>query len=317
MTFINSKNIVIWGDFMLDIVVKVSSKSDVNINGIIPTFLVKKYNYMAGGAGTVARLLISTGSFVNCIGLIGDDWAGLLLHKILSKKNKQEYLFVEHTNTRVRIYVDDEKRLFMRFDIEGADKNTTYKLLKKNIANSVISTDILAILDYNKGCLDYYSSSKIKAKKYTIASVKHKNIVNYLDADILVVNAKEQIDAKNKNRKIKERDIYYIISNIRKRKYINELIITCGSQGLYYESSEGKLYYFPPTANHVENTIGCGDTFIAGLLLGLHKNESILDSVSMGSYYAGLAAGYEGIAMPMLLDIKSFDSKEVQKVRKR
>lgn len=315
MTSDNDNSIVVLGDFMLDCFIQVFKKSNVNINGKMPIFLVRKYNYMPGGAGTVARLLISRGLRVNCIGLIGNDWAGLLLLNALSTKNYQKYLFMEHINTRVRTYISDEERPFIRLDIEGPDKNTTFELIKKNMINVKIITDILAIDDFNKGCGNDYSTV-VRAKKYTIVSVKNKNIDNYLNANILIVNAMEQIGCKKE--KINEEDILRVINNVRKHGYLNELIVTCGSHGLYYESSDNKLYYFPSIAKHIKNPIGCGDTFVAGLLLGLANNEAILYSVSIGVYYAGFAAEYPGIALTTLSNIKYIDYKrKIQKVRIR
>lgn len=293
----SSNRITIFGDYMLDIFIQACGKKEININGCIPSFLIKRYEYMPGGAGTVARLLISAKLSVNCVGLIGDDWAGRLLHNMLTNNNKQKYLFKEeHIDTRIRLYIIDAKGPFIRLDIEGPNKNVTSELIGENMKKVKINTDILAILDFNKGCGDC-SNMKVKSSRYMVASIKHRGIRNYLKADILVINVEEHIENK---KDITKKDIVSVTNNIRGQGYLGELIVTCGSFGLYYESFDGKLYHFPSKAKCVKNTIGCGDTFVAELLLGLNSKESILDSVSRGVYYSGLAAEYQGIALPIL-----------------
>ncbi|XP_054723338.1 ketohexokinase-like [Uloborus diversus] len=70
------------------------------------------------------------------------------------------------------------------------------------------------------------------------------------------------------------------------------LICSWGEKGACAKSSDGPLYVskaFPPT--NVVNTLGAGDTFIAGSIISLMKGKNMQDAIIMGCKIAGTKCG--------------------------
>jgi bifunctional ADP-heptose synthase (sugar kinase/adenylyltransferase) len=293
-------DVIIIGDYMLDIVLSSSSQRKITQAQGLPSFVVSACECLPGGAGTVSRLLISADVRVECVGIVGDDWAGTLVKKLLTinNKKKQHYLFKEAgTKTRVRAYLCDAKQPFVRIDQEGPTKKRTQELIRHNLRGKTFRAGILGICDFGKGGGSLYDCL-IEASTIVVASTKSSNVEKYRNVDILIVNAKEQCIGPVNN--LNERQIRNLIATIRSQGFLRDLIITDGKAGVFYSRTSQGLFHIKARPRRVRNTVGCGDTFFAALLLGLNQKETIMTSVLKGVYFSTLAAGHPSIALPAL-----------------
>ena len=114
MNFKNMKVVVI-GDFMIDHYVMGDSLR-MSPEAPVPVVLPKKEYSCPGGAGNVAMNLSSLGAEVHCVGVVGDDFFGLELIKILENEGivtKNIKKIKNHITTlKQRIYSNGEQVLF-------------------------------------------------------------------------------------------------------------------------------------------------------------------------------------------------------------
>ena len=64
------------------------------------------------------------------------------------------------------------------------------------------------------------------------------------------------------------------------------MIITMGSQGAVYASSDGESGYIPAQKVSVIDTTGCGDSFFAGVVIGLTYGKSLGEACAIGTRLA-------------------------------
>ena len=76
-----------------------------------------------------------------------------------------------------------------------------------------------------------------------------------------------------------------LLDRIRKAG-IPSMVVTMGSKGSVYASSEGECGYFPPEKVKVRDTSGAGDAFCAGVAVGLTYGKTLEESVRIGTQLA-------------------------------
>ena len=177
-------NILVIGDIMLDI----------NYNSIInrtapeaniPIYNINDVNYILGGASNVTQNLNYLGINVELISVIGNDYYGEIMKKILNDKQIQYHIFDDLRKTTQKHRIFNNNKISVRYDIEDtfdistelSSKIMSYIMNKQNI-------DAIVISDYNKGLLttqlckeiiDYANKNNI----YTFVDPKIKNVEKY------------------------------------------------------------------------------------------------------------------------------------------
>lgn len=274
MTKLIASSVGIIGDYMLDIHFDTVPAEDSNKNKT-EIFKIKNITYYPGGAGTIARLLNSTKMFdVNCIGTIGNDWAGKIIYDYFSSRNTQNFLVFNKNHTRLRGYLTSD--FINKFRIDRDPPASGYCNIPK------LELDYIVISDFNYGCNNISLENIIF--KLSIAAINNKNIKKYFFADFLVLNALEQIKGKNQ---VVAKDVVILTKAIRKNGYKKNIIITNNSDGLYLSLSNNNFYHINALRVNEKNPVGSGDTFVTGLLIGLDKGMSIINAVRVGAYLAG------------------------------
>ncbi|MBS1600203.1 MAG: carbohydrate kinase [Bacteroidetes bacterium] len=127
------------------------------------------------------------------------------------------------------------------------------------------------------------------------------------DVDLLKLNLGELelvtgwfSDYKNENERIKMLQEKFRIPNI---------VLTKGEAGsIFY--SDGKFYAHPGFKVELEDTIGSGDAFLAGLISKLSKGASPSDALEFASAMGALIASYTG-------SCPEYDIGEIQNIIKK
>ena len=88
-----------------------------------------------------------------------------------------------------------------------------------------------------------------------------------------------------------------------RRKGVKNVILTLGGDGVYVQPEAGEAFHLPAFAVEVSDTTGCGDSFSAGIIVGLTKGWDLKRSARFASAVAAKVAmglGSDG-------KLKSFD----------
>ncbi|RKZ31855.1 1-phosphofructokinase [bacterium] len=86
------------------------------------------------------------------------------------------------------------------------------------------------------------------------------------------------------------------------------VVISCGADGVYVLTAETGFHCYPPEVETV-NTVGSGDSLVAGIAWGLENGLSLEDAVCLGVACGTATAMAEGTAQGSLEDIENLRSQ--------
>ncbi|MDX4049020.1 D-glycero-beta-D-manno-heptose-7-phosphate kinase [Aliarcobacter skirrowii] len=313
MININFKpNILVIGDLMIDHYLW-GSCDRISPEAPVQVVNVKKENSVLGGAGNVINNLVSLGSSVEVISVIGDDSVANELKTLLSNIGVSfDNLVVEKgrkTSKKSRLMASNQQVL--RYDSESVDeisKNSSNKILEileKNIKN--YSAIILS--DYKKGVLTTTLTQDIiklanRHKIKVLADPKGKDFSKYKGAYTLTPNKKEAMEATNIDIK-DEKSLVEALKSLKQNCNLEVSLITLSEQGIAIFDDE--LFTSPTAAREVFDVTGAGDTVIASIAFALGNNLDIKDAIYFANLAAGVVVGKIGSATTTLDEIYEYE----------
>jgi len=306
--------ILVVGDLMIDKYLwgecdRVSPEAPVQIIN------VKKETKVLGGAGNVANNLISLGSKVDLLSVIGGCEISNELIKLFKEiKLSTDYLIVQKdrvTSKKTRIISAQQQ--VIRYDIESDEdinKDSEKNLI--DIFSSIINKFELVILsDYGKGVLTngvvqeiirIANSIGIKV----IVDPKGSDYSKYTSAYLLTPNKKEASEATGINIS-DEKSIKSSLAYLKKSCKLNTSLITLSEGGIAI--FDGQFRTHPTVAKEVFDVTGAGDTVIAALGYALATKQNIDSAVILANLAAGVVVGKIGSATASFEEIISYESK--------
>lgn len=315
MININFKpNILVIGDLMIDHYLW-GSCDRISPEAPVQVVNVKKENSVLGGAGNVINNLVSLGSSVEVISVIGDDSVANELKTLLSNIGVAfDNLVVEKgrkTSKKSRLMASNQQVL--RYDSESVDEisknsaNKILEILEKNIKN--YSAIILS--DYKKGVLTTTLTQDIiklanRNKIKVLADPKGKDFSKYKGAYTLTPNKKEAMEATNIDIK-DEKSLVEALKSLKQNCNLEVSLITLSEQGIAIFDDE--LFTSPTAAREVFDVTGAGDTVIASITFALSCGVDIKKAIYFANLAAGVVVGKIGSATASLDEIYEYESQ--------
>ncbi|MDX4060690.1 D-glycero-beta-D-manno-heptose-7-phosphate kinase [Aliarcobacter skirrowii] len=315
MININFKpNILVIGDLMIDHYLW-GSCDRISPEAPVQVVNVKKENSVLGGAGNVINNLVSLGSSVEVISVIGDDSVANELKTLLSNIGVSfDNLVVEKgrkTSKKSRLMASNQQVL--RYDSESVDEiskkssNKILEILEKNIKN--YSAIILS--DYKKGVLTTTLTQDIiklanRHKIKVLADPKGKDFSKYKGAYTLTPNKKEAMEATNIDIK-DEKSLVEALKSLKQNCNLEVSLITLSEQGIAIFDDE--LFTSPTAAREVFDVTGAGDTVIASITFALSCGVDIKKALYFANLAAGVVVGKIGSATASLDEIYEYESQ--------
>lgn len=315
MININFKpNILVIGDLMIDHYLW-GSCDRISPEAPVQVVNVKKENSVLGGAGNVINNLVSLGSSVEVISVIGDDSVANELKTLLSNIGVAfDNLVVEKgrkTSKKSRLMASNQQVL--RYDSESVDEiskkssNKILEILEKNIKN--YSAIILS--DYKKGVLTTTLTQDIiklanRHKIKVLADPKGKDFSKYKGAYTLTPNKKEAMEATNIDIK-DEKSLVEALKSLKQNCNLEVSLITLSEQGIAIFDDE--LFTSPTAAREVFDVTGAGDTVIASITFALSCGVDIKKALYFANLAAGVVVGKIGSATASLDEIYEYESQ--------
>ena len=72
------------------------------------------------------------------------------------------------------------------------------------------------------------------------------------------------------------------------------ILVSMGSAGALLLTEDGKIYHHSAMKGKVCNTVGCGDSMLAGFLSGFHKNHDMIEAFHLSLAAASANAFHDG-----------------------
>lgn len=299
----NKCRILVIGDLMIDEYVwgtvdRISPEAPVQIVS------VDKESYTLGGAGNVVNNLAALGAEVSVAGVIGTAADGdRLLERFKSLNTDAGGVIREPerpTTRKTRIIAANQHVLRIDRETKRDISDSTFITLNNFVAQKIPETDAVLISDYGKGLITIPFIRQILdiAKKYgkvTIADPKGLDFTKYKGVSLLTPNQKEAglaagIEINN------NQDLISAGHKLLKTTGIENLLITCGKDGMVLFERGNHPFTIKAEARQVFDVSGAGDTVLSAFGLAAASGLCFKDAAALANTAAGIVVAKLGTA---------------------
>lgn len=302
------KNIMVIGDMVADVYLegKIS-----RISREAPVLILEHQaeNVVPGGAANAVHNIAALGGNVYAVGIIGQDFAGRELVRILAEKKVMTAGLIEDserptiTKTRVMaggqatvrqqvVRIDREKKAPLSVEIESKVLQYIQANLKKMAA--------VVLSDYGSGTI----SPKIictvidMCKEAAIPCIvdSRYNIMAYEGVTVVKQNESEAAAAIGLDF-LNERSMAEAGKTLLARLNAEAVLITQGPDGMTLFEAGGNVTHIPVTnKSEVYDVTGAGDTVVAAMTLALAAGACYADAARLSNFAAGIVVKKPGTA---------------------
>lgn len=313
MIKLNKKpNILVIGDLMIDHYLW-GSCDRISPEAPVQVVNVKKESSVLGGAGNVINNLVTLGSVVDVISVIGNDSVANELKSLLEKIDvPTSNLVVENnrkTSKKSRLIASQQQVL--RYDMESIDdiNENSHKQIIQTLEKNINKYSSIILSDYGKGVLTTNLTKEIikianKNNIKVLVDPKGKDYSKYKGSYTLTPNKKEAMEATNIDIK-DESSLIEALKSLKTKCELEVSLITLSEQGIAIFDDE--LTIKPTVAREVYDVTGAGDTVIASIAFALGNNLDIKDAIYFANLAAGVVVGKIGSATTTLDEIYEYE----------
>jgi D-beta-D-heptose 7-phosphate kinase/D-beta-D-heptose 1-phosphate adenosyltransferase len=293
------------GDLMLDEFVY-GEVSRISPEAPAPVFAARRSETNIGGAGNVARNIVSLGAKCIFVGLIGEDAAATELKSALAREDRVESVLVSDaarpTTRKVRFVSEHFLTHMLRADWEmtqPASADIEQKLID-TILPLIPRADIVLLSDYAKGVLTARVIRNIidtarKLGKAVIVDPKSANFAVYRGATLLKPNRKEFAEATRSRADSKE-SIASAAQDAMQLADCEAILVTQGEHGMTLVPRKGEAVHVPAYPVKLRDVSGAGDTVAAVLALARAAGADWEDTLRLANAAAAVAISKKGTA---------------------
>ncbi|MGH2307646.1 D-glycero-beta-D-manno-heptose-7-phosphate kinase [Arcobacter cryaerophilus gv. pseudocryaerophilus] len=313
MIKLNKKpNILVIGDLMIDHYLW-GSCDRISPEAPVQVVNVKKESSVLGGAGNVINNLVTLGSVVDVISVIGNDSVANELKSLLEKIDvPTSNLVVENnrkTSKKSRLIASQQQVL--RYDMESIDdiNENSHKQIIQTLEKNIDKYSSIILSDYGKGVLTTNLTKEIikianKNNIKVLVDPKGKDYSKYKGSYTLTPNKKEAMEATNIDIK-DESSLIEALKSLKTQCELEVSLITLSEQGIAI--FDDGLTIKPTVAREVYDVTGAGDTVIASIAFALGNNLDIKDATYFANLAAGVVVGKIGSATTTLDEIYEYE----------
>ena len=267
----------------------------------VPVVNVKSEKLMPGGAANVVSNVAKLGAKVYIAGVVGDDYNGDILKKLISNVDSSYILTLKNFQTIIKTRVIAHNQQIVRFDREdnGKFSASVYRRLLEGIKNIADEIDAVIISDYGKGLIEKFFFSNLvnflrEKNKFIALDPKVENFKFYKNVSVLTPNLNETSGGsgiKIKDEKTLEKAGRAVMKKVKP----DYLLITRGESGmsLYYNDGRSPLH-LKARAKEVYDVTGAGDTVISTLAVAKSVGACISDACYIANAAASIAVSQLG-----------------------
>ena len=300
---IRSVKIAVVGDYCLDAYWFVDeSKSEISIETGKPTEPVRRQKYSLGGAGNVANNLAALEiKEINAFGVIGKDPFGAEMISIMNQTgiNTKNMLIQDKewaTHVYIKPHVGENEQNRIDFGNFNYLSEETAGRLIQNLEKEIIETDLVII---NQQVLSGIHSDYFRQKLVDIIDLFPEKIFiadsrNYTDVYRGAYRKMNDTEAarlceiyKGQGEIVSYQEVIYAAEQLYER-YRKPLFITRGNMGSVVTDDKGISEIGGMMIISRTDTVGAGDSYLAGAAAALAAGYSLETAGEIGTYTAGV-----------------------------
>jgi D-beta-D-heptose 7-phosphate kinase/D-beta-D-heptose 1-phosphate adenosyltransferase len=292
------KRILVVGDIMLDRFVY-GTVSRISPEAPAPILETAEPVEVIGGAGNVARNIVSLGAACDVVAVVGGDEAAKSIRNSLksysiatnglvevpSRVTTLKTRFVAYLHNTHLLRADSEETTPVGQEIEDA--------IIAAVQRRIESADAVVLSDYAKGVLTPRVVAAViavtrAAGKPVIVDPKGLDYARYRGATVLTPNVGELAQALGRPVKNDEAEVKAAAKALLEQFGCESVMVTRGERGILIVARDGEAASFDATARRVIDVSGAGDTVVASFALALVSDAGIRNAARLANVAAGV-----------------------------
>jgi D-beta-D-heptose 7-phosphate kinase/D-beta-D-heptose 1-phosphate adenosyltransferase len=310
---LSEQTVLCIGDLMLDEFVY-GDVSRISPEAPTPVIAVRRTELMIGGAGNVARNLVSLGARCVFIGVVGDDEAGGSLTKALSTHPSIEFHLVvdgtRQTTRKVRFVSEHHSTHLLRADweIASAIDAGSEDALIGHVVKALPRVGAVVLSDYAKGALTPRVTRAVIAAanergKPVVIDPKGRDYSIYRGATLITPNRQELADATHRQAQTDE-EIAEAADRLRGELGAKAVLVTRSEAGMTLATA-GEPVHVPAYPVRVRDVSGAGDTVVAVLSAMLAMGADFESATRAANAAAAVVVGKRGTATASVAELRA------------
>src|SRR5664280_1045797 len=301
------------GDLMLDEFVY-GEVTRISPEAPTPVIAVKRTEVMVGGAGNVARNLVSLGTRCIFVGVVGNDDAGNALTKALGTYPLIEFHRVVDaarlTTRKVRFVSEHHSAHMLRADWEMASAvdPAVEDALIGHVNMAMPRAGAVVLSDYAKGALTPRVVRTIidaanKLGKPVLVDPKGRDYSIYKGATLITPNRQELADATHRVAETDD-EIATAAAGLGRSLGTKAVLVTRSEDGMTLVG-EGDVIHVPAYPVRVRDVSGAGDTVVAVLAAMMAMQADFESAMRAANAAAAVVVGKRGTATLSVAELRS------------
>jgi D-beta-D-heptose 7-phosphate kinase/D-beta-D-heptose 1-phosphate adenosyltransferase len=310
---LSGQTVLCIGDVMLDEFVY-GEVSRISPEAPTPVIAVKRTETMVGGAGNVARNLVSLGTKCIFIGVVGDDETGRALSEALTAYPLIDSRLVvdaaRQTTRKARFVSEHFSTHMLRADWELAApvSRESEDALIGYVRDALPRVGAVVLSDYAKGALTpgvvraVIEAAKM-AGKPVVVDPKGRDYSVYRGATLITPNRQELADATHRAAR-SDREIAEAARALASSLGAQAVLVTRSEDGMTL-AANGDTVHVPAYPVRVRDVSGAGDTVVAVLSAMLAIGADFESAMRAANAAAAVVVGKRGTATVSLAELRA------------
>lgn len=314
LTKFRDQTVLCVGDLMLD-EFHYGGVARISPEAPTPVLVVQRHETMVGGAGNVARNIVSLGAQCTVVGIVGKDEAGRLLMQELAKESQIEtHIVVDRsrpTTRKVRFVSEHHSTHLLRADWEqsGPIDADLEKAAINRVLVALPRVRAIVLSDYAKGVLTpavtrAVVAAALKQGTPVVVDPKGADFSIYRGATLVTPNRKELAEATHRPVASKA-ELEAAAADLIGAIDCQAVLVTLSEDGMMLLERGREPVYAPAYPVRVRDVSGAGDTVVAAFSLMLAIGAGLETAMRTANAAASVVVGKRGIAIVSAPELRS------------
>lgn len=296
----------------IDYVIKVDKMTTGNINRVN-----EEHVYPGGKGINVTRILKSLDNDNIALGFVSGFTGDYIINSLQELNLKSDFIKVKEGFTRINVKVKSEEETEINGQgpkISEEELNQFYKVIDK-----LVDGDILILSGSIPSCLDerLYESimKKVEDRDIKVIVDATKNLLlNVLKYKPFLIKPNNYELAEMFNVELNSTEDVVFYARKLKEMGAQNVLISMGKDGALLVTENDEVFASSVAKGEVVNSVGAGDSMVAGFIAGYLKSNSYEEALRLGAASGGATAFSSDLATREFID-KLVDEIKIEKIK--
>lgn len=296
----------------IDYVIKVDKLTTGNINRVN-----EEHVYPGGKGINVTRILKSLDNDNIALGFVSGFTGDYIINSLQELNLKSDFIKVKEGFTRINVKVKSEEETEINGQgpkISEEELNQFYKVIDK-----LVDGDILILSGSIPSCLDerLYESimKKVEDRDIKVIVDATKNLLlNVLKYKPFLIKPNNHELAEMFNVELNSTEDVVFYARKLKEMGAQNVLISMGKEGALLVTENDEVFASSVAKGEVINSVGAGDSMVAGFIAGYLKSNSYEEALRLGAASGGATAFSSDLATREFID-KLVDEIKIEKIK--